>query len=394
MVSSATYTLLRCKTESARRLRFGQLVLLDFSCHAGWAVRGKQQTGSSTASVPRVGIGWIHPFLEILGEVGAPCEELLERANLPVLAVDDGSLLVPTARIYDFVALARNETGMADLGLQAGGRLDIESLLPDPEHAWARPGVFRSIESFIGVALESSSNVEMWVEQQAGSEGAAEFFYLGTYGPDHPAFSSVEQYMLALMMRLIRHGAGPGWSPARVNLRASSVPEGAIRQLAGDARTRCDQDVTSIVFWPQQFLGPMQRFPDRSSPVWRRHRRTLEAGGSVVDLAGSLRLVLRAYLPDGSPDIQQAARLSGTSVRTLQRRLKKEGFTYSRLLDGLRHDLAVYLLRDPSLGAAAVSQELGYRDAAIFTRAFRRWTGTTPSKFRRSVSLASTPHGS
>ena len=53
------------------------------------------QTGVSAASIPRVSVGWIHPFLEILDEAGVQPGEILERANLPTLAVDDGALLGP-----------------------------------------------------------------------------------------------------------------------------------------------------------------------------------------------------------------------------------------------------------------------------------------------------------
>lgn len=337
-------------------------------------------------SIPLVNIGWIHPILEILEAVGTPYDELLRKANLPTLAIEDGSALVPTERIYDFVALAARETGMTDLGLRAGSRLDIESLLPGAERTWTRPGVFRSLEGFIRVALESSSNVDMWIESKSDPKRTTEFFYLGTFGPDHPAFSIVEQFMLALMVRWARHGAGPNWNPELVNLRAASVPRSAIRDLIGDAEVRCKQRVSSIVFPSQRFSGPMEDFPDKGSVIWRRHRRSLQRTDKIEDLAGSLRLVLRSYLPDGSPTIQQAAQLAGTSVRTLQRRLEEQGLTYSQLLEELRHDLAIYLLREPSREAAAVSRELGYRDPAIFTRAFRRWTGQTPGKFRSDLS--------
>jgi AraC-like DNA-binding protein len=145
--------------------------------------------------------------------------------------------------------------------------------------------------------------------------------------------------------------------------------------------------VTSIAFAAQQFVGRMEPLPERSSLVWKRHRRSLRSATRLDDLAGSLRLVLPAYLPDGSPDIRQAARLANMSVRTFQRRLRDQGVSYSQVLEELRHDLAIYLLRDPTRQAAEVSRELGYRDPAIFTRAFRRWTGSTPSEFRRSLSV-------
>lgn len=346
-----------------------------------------EEKGPSTAAIPRVNIGWLHPFFEILDEVGASWEELLEQAHLPVLASDDSSTLVPTSGVYEFVALAAQETQLDDLGLQAGARLEITPLLPDPEDAWTRPGVFRSIRSFIQVALDSSSNVEMWLEARSGQQPTTEFFYRGTFGRDHPAFTMVEQFMVALMVRWARYGAGPTWNPSRVNLRAESVPEAAVRTLVADASLQTDQSVTSIVFPSQPFVGPVEPFPEKGSAAWRRHRHSLVQTQGLHDLAGSLRVVLRAYLPDGSPDIRLAARLTGTSVRTLQRRLREQGLTYAQLLEELRHDLALQLLRDPDRTAAEVTQELGYRDPAIFTRAFRRWTGTTPSEFRQSLSV-------
>ena len=335
-------------------------------------------------SIPRVNIGWIYPFFEILEEVGVPYDEVIEQAELPSLSLDDPSTLVPTAKIYRFVELAAREAALPDLGLRAGARIDLDSLLPDAERSWTRPGVYRSITNFIDVALESSSNVDMWIETNPGSNPMTEFFYLGTFGPDHPAFAAVEQFMVALMVRWTRYGANPQWNPARVNVRAGSIPLTTLRALVGDADIRCAQGVTSIVFPAQPFLGPMEEVPSKDSAIWQRHRKALSGSTGKGDLAASLRVILPAYLPDGSPGIQLAARLAGTSVRTLQRLLEHQGVTYSQLLEELRHDLAVYLLRNPDREISEISRELGYRDPAIFTRAFRRWTDQTPSQFRRS----------
>lgn len=345
----------------------------------------QRATAAPIPSLPLVNVAWIHPFLEILEEVGAPYDQILRKANLPALAVDDGSVLVPTERIYQFVQLADKATGMPDLGLRAGGRFEIESLLPTAESVWSRPGVFRTLASFIDVCLESSSNVEMWIEPRSDRESTVEFFYQGTFGPENRAFPTVEQFMVALMVRITRFAAGPDWYPDLVKFRAVSVPEQATRRLVGDADVQCGQTRTSILFPARRWVNRVEPFPEPGSAVWKRHRKSLARWREVEDLVGSLRLVLRAYLPDGSPDIRLAAELTGISVRSLQRRLADRDTTYSQLLEGLRHDPAIYLLRDPSLQAADVGRELGYRDPAIFTRAFRRWTGQTPSQYRRNL---------
>jgi AraC-like DNA-binding protein len=341
-----------------------------------------QPSTTPTPSIPSVSVGWIHPFIEILEEVGISSDPILEQADLPSLTIDDGTVLVPTASVYKFVALAARAAAMEDLGLRAGQRFDIEPLLPSPEWAWTRPGVYRSIESFIRVALDSSSRVDMWIESHDDPEPTTEFFYLGTFGPDHPAFVVVEQFMVALMVRWARYGAGESWNPRQVNFRAASVPDTSVRDLAEDALVRSRQPVTSIVFSRQRFMGPVSALPAKGSIIWRRHKSSLGRLDRIEDLAGSLRVVMPAYLPDGSPTIDKAARIAGTSVRTLQRRLNQQEVTYSGLIDDLRHDLAIYLLSNSQKTAATISRELGYRDPAIFTRAFRRWTGQTPSQYR------------
>jgi len=348
---------------------------------------GTDRTESSKATIPVVNIGWIYPFLEILQEVGVSYEDLLRQANLPFLAVEDSSVLVPTDKIYRLVHLASKATRIPDLGFRAGNRIDIESLLPTPEHYWSRPGVFRTLKSFISINLASTSHGDLWIESKSDKERTIEFFYRGTFGRDNQAFLTVEQFMVALMVRFTRFAAGPGWCPDLVNLRATSVPEKAIKKLVGEAEVKCGQSKTSLLFPGRSLVTRFEPFPEMDSAVWKRHRRYLEKGKPGDDLAGSLRLVLRAYLPDGSPGIGLAAKLSGVTVRTLQRWLADQGTTYSQLLEDLRHDLAIYLLRDPDREASAISRELGYRDPAIFTRAFRRWTGQTPSEFRQSVSV-------
>jgi AraC-like DNA-binding protein len=344
-----------------------------------------KRIATSKGSLPVVNIGWIHPFLEILDEVGIPSEGILREANLPVLATEDGSVMVPTDNIYRLVNLATRVTRLPDLGFRAGNRIELAPLLPAPEQYWSRPGVFRTLESFINVNLASTSHGELWVESKSDKERTIEFFYKGTFGRGNPAFPTVEQFMVALMVRFTRFAAGPGWCPDLVNLRATSVPEEALRKLVGESEVRCSQTKTSIVFPGRRWVDRVEPIPPPDSKIWKRHRRSLQDWHPGDDLAGSLRLVLGAYLPDGSPGIELAAKLSGTTVRTLQRRLKEQGISYSQLLDDLRHDLAVYLLRDPDLEASAISRELGYRDPAIFTRAFRRWRGTTPSEFRKAL---------
>ena len=100
---------------------------------------------------------------------------------------------------------------------------------------------------------------------------------------------------------------------------------------------------------------------------------------------GSVKAIIRSQLSGGYPEISAVARSTELSVRTFQRRLAEEGVVYSDLVAAVRRDLAQEMLADPSRSQLDVSMSLGYADAANFTRAFRQWTGATPSAFRRAL---------
>jgi AraC-like DNA-binding protein len=95
-----------------------------------------------------------------------------------------------------------------------------------------------------------------------------------------------------------------------------------------------------------------------------------------------IRLVLVDRLPNGTPSRVEIARALGTSTRTLQRRLAAESTTYAELVDTTRRDLAEAYLRQDRYSMTDIAYLLGFASAASFTRAFRRWTGRTPSEGR------------
>ncbi|NUT92715.1 MAG: AraC family transcriptional regulator [Saccharothrix sp.] len=82
------------------------------------------------------------------------------------------------------------------------------------------------------------------------------------------------------------------------------------------------------------------------------------------------------------PDMTATAARLHLSTRTLRRRLAAEGTSYHRLVAEVRHATALELLSTTRLGVEPIALRLGYTDASTFTRAFRRWTGTTPGAYR------------
>lgn len=99
--------------------------------------------------------------------------------------------------------------------------------------------------------------------------------------------------------------------------------------------------------------------------------------------------VIAASLASGTATIAEASVAAGLSVRRLQRRLAKQGVTYSQLREKVRCDTAFRLIDDRGLSLAEVASALGYSDPAHFTRAFVRWNGVPPRVYRNRAARAS-----
>jgi AraC-like DNA-binding protein len=103
----------------------------------------------------------------------------------------------------------------------------------------------------------------------------------------------------------------------------------------------------------------------------------------VRDMAAD---VVRTLLVDGiRPDLSIVARRLGMSERTLKRRLSEEGATFKTVRDNVRTETAAALLTNHALKIGAVAQSVGFAETASFTRAFSRWLGSSPARFRESL---------
>lgn len=105
-----------------------------------------------------------------------------------------------------------------------------------------------------------------------------------------------------------------------------------------------------------------------------RYLARLEQSG----VASRVQQALLDALPDGAPVKGAIARKLGMSARNLQRHLAAEGTSFTELLAGARADLARTYVEEGRLSVTEIAFVLGFADTSAFSRAFKRWTGTSP----------------
>ncbi len=99
-------------------------------------------------------------------------------------------------------------------------------------------------------------------------------------------------------------------------------------------------------------------------------------------LSTRIKKYLLEHLPHGEVDQAKVASDQAMCIRMLQRKLSKEGTTYKKILNEFRKDHAIKLIVEDNIPLSQISVLLGFNDQSNFTRAFKRWTGQTPNKYR------------
>ena len=102
------------------------------------------------------------------------------------------------------------------------------------------------------------------------------------------------------------------------------------------------------------------------------------------DIVMQVKSRLIDSLSSGNVSERSVANLMHMSTRTLQRRLTDVNTSFKEIVDEMRRQLAIEYVRDDKTSMTEITFLLGYSEQANFTRAFRRWTGQSPSEFRNA----------
>ena len=108
----------------------------------------------------------------------------------------------------------------------------------------------------------------------------------------------------------------------------------------------------------------------------------LEQLPRAEDIVGRVREAIEAELRGGNPKLEPIARTLAMSPRTLQRRLRDRGVVFNDVLDAMRFRAAKSYLVQRDIAGSEVAYLLGFAEQSSFNRAFRRWSGQTPTEYR------------
>ena len=315
------------------------------------------------------------PLVEGVESLGLEPKPVLSAHNLSRGAVSADDVFVPASTMYALVEGLAELSGDPCFGFHMGEQLDPWSWAPLAQAAAAARTVGDYLVRFClaagKVASSASFTLATTGERSHFSERRLDD---GGVRPRHN-----DGFTLAYVLGIIQPAVGPAWDGRRV---VASVSDPAVIP-AGQAGLRLAKgaDLGLSLAFPSEWLLLPPSLDGRSTTATPSASEALPAQASVPE---SLRLVLAPHLHEAGLNAERVAELCGLSKRTLARRLQQSGTSLSAEIAALRRARAERLLADPELAVAEVGARVGYPDPAVFSRAFRRWTGISPGAYRRA----------
>ena len=189
--------------------------------------------------------------------------------------------------------------------------------------------------------------------------------------------------VLAAVVVFARWVTGSALRPQRVQLSQARIGPLAGYREVFQCPVDFEQAFSGVLLANAQLDAPL---PQANAQLAQAHHQQAAARLAALSrqdgLEQTLRVWIASQLQGQAPARAQAARALGLSERTLARRMRAEGLSYSALLDGVRRDAALQAVAQTTRALSDIALALGYAEPSVFTRAFRRWTGATPGQWR------------
>jgi AraC-like DNA-binding protein len=193
------------------------------------------------------------------------------------------------------------------------------------------------------------------------------------------------EFLTAGLMRMLRAFGATRDDLHAVRFEHRRPSYYAAYAAAFEGKERFSAAVTGLEFNAQLLDRPnLHANPALQTLVHARAEQYLVRLSCPASLLDRLRMYLLNQSSVKIPDMTDAARDLGVSVRTLRRRLEEEGHSYRGLTQELQCERARAMLRDPEATLQAIADALGFADTASFHRAFKRWTGLTAAEYRQT----------
>jgi AraC-like DNA-binding protein len=317
---------------------------------------------------------------------GKPVERLFEIAGLDPEAPPNTDHHLAAPAYYELWEHALSMTADPCFGVRVGAAFELEALeafgflamscetLRDAYERTARVRALYNVGSRWELVLEEDRMRMVWRAWPVRVRSEL-------------ARRSVNEYQVAEMLTCIGQMTARRLVPERIAFQHPAPRDTSVyREILGkvpDFESSYDGFEANLSWLSEPVRGQNVKLRAYFEKQCARARETFSNDPAFTSL---VRQRLAERMEGGASRMDEIARSLGVSQRSLHRRLADEGTRYNDLLDEVRRQFAEQYLARPRLGISEVAYLVGFNDASAFFKAFRRWTGVTPTEYRLTLS--------
>jgi AraC-like DNA-binding protein len=323
-------------------------------------------------------------LVDACARLGLDTAQILGAAKLDQVTLQDPDARVPIEQVAALWRKAYELSGDPDLALHA-----VEAL---PFGAYRVVDLLASSAPTVGTAFAKVSDYFPLINDVVRlpyAVGEREVT-IQMEAPTHPSVltRAYTEYTLAAVFVRTRIATREPFPLVRVDVMHPAPADVREHSRVFQCPVRFGADACRLVIARDVWEMPCHGADDMLFSVLDTHARMLlDQRPSASELANRVRGAVETELRGGHPTLESIAKRMAMSPRTLQRRLKDEGIAFNDVVDAMRFQAAKVYLADREIAGTEIAYLLGFAEQSSFNRAFRRWTGQTPTEYRRRLAV-------
>ncbi len=339
--------------------------------------------GSQAVSArPMISVAAATGLIEAIAARGGDPDQILRKFRIDRSAFSEPEGFIPSSIFAGVLEEAALATADDCFGLHLGENYDPRNIGPLVYVVLNSPTIGAGIENLERYLRLYNEAAKCFFTSE-GNRGYIRYLLtdLGIKSVRHS-----NEYEMTIAFNTLRMMVGSQWAPKEVQF-AHEAPEQTsehLRIFHAPVSFGCKTNaiVTDLHFVEREVPAADQRLYQ----ILKRYLDYVLGEMPREDnLLASVRRAAAETMRDGDLNLARVAKQMAMSARTLQRQLKERGVDFKHLTDETRRRFAVNYLKDRKITLTEVAFLLGYSELSAFNRAFKRWSGSTPLDYRRSV---------
>ncbi|MBY6004908.1 AraC family transcriptional regulator [Salipiger bermudensis] len=315
------------------------------------------------------------------GEVDATA--MLASVGISPSAPRDPGQMIPAERYYDLLERIASQIDVTDLPVRTGASMRLDE--------YGALGLAFKAATTLGASYARVERyARLWtsvVEYELRPATGGTLFILHRAGELRLGMRLSNEATLASAVSIARQVCPVPLAPVEVLIRHPAPRSVAAHEEWFGCPVRFGAELDAILYANDVLARPNILGDEGISQYLATH---LDAELSEITRTPALvtqsKAAIAQRLSEGTPKMAEIARGLGLSARSFHRRLAEQGMSFQSLTEDTRRDLAEGLLRDERHSLAEIAFLTGFSEQSAFTRAFKRWLGTTPATYRKHMS--------